>query len=42
MTGKIKLTEEQLEAADVNDDGEANSIDLAMMRQVLLGIRPGF
>jgi len=42
LTGAIKFTEEQFEAADVDNSGEVNSIDYAIMKQVLLGYRPGF
>jgi len=36
------MIEEQMEAADVDNNGEVNSIDYAIMNQVLLGKRPGF
>lgn len=39
---KTDITEAQLEAADVNNDGTVNSIDFAYMRQLILGLRQGF
>jgi hypothetical protein len=43
LIGKVKdLTEQQLESADVNSDGYVDSLDFAIMRQVIVGKRPDF